>query len=249
MIATARHYATRGVAALAVLAAVALGIQSIRDHDRARNVFQQAIEAEPEDLRGLLPEIAAQRGRLRPDLERVEGDTSAPVRHRANARLLLHREQPTADRAAKLRARLAEAGPDEVALIRDTLATDPATARGDLLLSALRDDSSTDAARLRLACALAGLSPVDAEDWNPAAGALVRGPPRGRSSHAPPVAQAARPGARHPRAAAGGYLRRRGPRPDPAVHRRGGAGLGALGPARPGTARAMRSRGPSPRHR
>ena len=175
MNATARYYSTRGVAAMAVLAAVALGIQSIRAHDRARNVFQRAIAAEPENLRRLLPEIAAQRGRLRPDLERVEGDNSAPVRHRANACLLLHREQPTADRAAKLRARLAEAGPDEVALIRDTLAIDPATARGDLLLSALRDDSSMDPARLRVACALAGLSPVEAVDWTSAASALVRG--------------------------------------------------------------------------
>ena len=46
--ATARHYLTRGVAALAVLAAVALGIQSIRAHDRDRSVLQRAIEADPE---------------------------------------------------------------------------------------------------------------------------------------------------------------------------------------------------------
>jgi eukaryotic-like serine/threonine-protein kinase len=175
MAATARHHLTRGVAALAVLAAVTLGIRSIRAHDRARVVFQRAIEAEPQNLRGNLPEIAAQLGRLRPDLERVEGDTSASVRHLANAHLLLHREQPTADRAAKLRARLAEAGPDEVALIRETLAADPTTARSDLLLNTLRDESGADAVRLRVGCALAGLVPVDVEDWNPAASALVRG--------------------------------------------------------------------------
>jgi serine/threonine protein kinase/formylglycine-generating enzyme required for sulfatase activity len=175
MNATARYYSTRGVAALAVLAAVGLGVQSIRAHDRAGAVFQQAIEAQPENLRRFLPEIAAQRGQLRPDLERVEGDNSAPVRQRTNACLLLHREQPTADRAAKLRARLADAGPDEVVLIRESLASDAATARGDLLLNTLRDESSTDSARLRVACALAGLSPVKTEDWTPAASALVEG--------------------------------------------------------------------------
>ena len=100
MVAATRHYVTRGVAALAVLAAVALGVESIRERDRARNVLAQAIEAEPGILRGLLPEIAAHRGRFRPDLERVEGDNSAGIRQKANAVLLLHREQPTAERAA-----------------------------------------------------------------------------------------------------------------------------------------------------
>ena len=174
MIATARHYLTRGAAALAVLAAVALGLQSIRAHDQAHVVFQRAIAAEPESLRGLLAAIAAQGGRLRLDLERVEGDLLAPVRHRVNAGLVLHREQPTAERAARLRARLAEAGPDEVALIRDTLATDPATARGDLLLTTL-GESEMGPVRLRVACALAGLTSVKAEEWNPAANALVQG--------------------------------------------------------------------------
>ena len=175
MNATARYYSTRGVAALAVLAAVGLGVQTLRAHDRAGAVFQQALEAQPENLRRFLPEIAAQRGRLRTGLERIEGDKSAPVRHRTNACLLLHREQPTAQRAAKLRARLADAGPDEVALIRESLALDPATARGDLLLNMLLEESSTDSARLRVVCALAGLSPVKTEDWNPAASALVEG--------------------------------------------------------------------------
>jgi eukaryotic-like serine/threonine-protein kinase len=175
MNATARHYLTRGVAALAVLAAMTLGIQAIRAIDSARVVFRQVIATDPENLRGLLPEIDAQGGWLRSDLERVEGDASAVVGQRANARLLLHREQPNADRATKLRARLVEAGPEEVALIRETLAADPATARSDLLLSTLRDDSTIDSARLRVGCALAGLSPVQAEDWDPVATAVVQG--------------------------------------------------------------------------
>ncbi len=68
-----------------------------------------------------------------------------------------------------------EAGPEEVALIRDTLATDPATARSDLLLSRLRDDSASDRDRLHVACALAGVAPVEDKVWKTAAGALVRG--------------------------------------------------------------------------
>ena len=175
MFATARHYLTRGALALAVLAALALGIKSLRERDRAHDVLELAIAAEPEALRGLLPELAAQRGWLRPRLEQVEGDDSATVRRRANDVLLLHREQPTAKRAATLRARLLEAGPDEVALIRDTLAIDRDTARSDLLLSTLRDDSAEVAHRLRVACALVGLVPVENEVWKPVASHLVRG--------------------------------------------------------------------------
>jgi formylglycine-generating enzyme required for sulfatase activity len=180
MFATARHYLTRGALALAVLAALALGFVSIREGDRARErdrarVFQQAIAADAGTLRGLLPELAAQRGWLRPRLELVAGDALAADHYRANAVLLLHREQPTPERALGLRARLEKAGPDEVALIRDTLATDPATARGDLLLGTLRDNSATDATRLRAACALVGLGPVENEVWTPVAGDLVRG--------------------------------------------------------------------------
>jgi serine/threonine protein kinase/formylglycine-generating enzyme required for sulfatase activity len=172
---TARHHFTRSVAAVAVLAAMAWGFKSIREHDRDRGIFQQAIAAEPGTLRGLLPKIAAQLGRFRSELERVEGDASAKDRPRGNAVLLLHREQPTADRAAALRARLAQAGPDEVVLIRDALATDLGTSGSDLLLSSLRSDGATDSVRLRVACALAGLSPVKEEVWTPAASALVRG--------------------------------------------------------------------------
>ncbi len=175
MHAAGRHYSIRGALALAVLAALALGIQSVRERDRARNVLDLAIRAEPETLRGILPKIAAQRGRFRAELERVERDGSAPPRDQANAVLLLHREQPSAERAGALRARLLEAGPDEVALIREALATDPATAGSDLLLFTVRDDLATDANRLRAACALVGLAPVENEVWKPVASNLVRG--------------------------------------------------------------------------
>ncbi len=174
MHAAGRHYSIRGVAAMALLAALALGIQSVRERDRARNVLELAIRAEPETLRGLLPAIAAQRGRFRADLERVERDGSATPRHQANAVLLLHHQQPTVERARAPRARILEAGPDEVGLIRDALASDPATARSDLLLVALRDDSATDANRLRVACGLAGLAPLGNEVWTPVADDLVR---------------------------------------------------------------------------
>jgi formylglycine-generating enzyme required for sulfatase activity len=175
MLATTRHYATRGVAALAVIAAVALGIMSIRERDRARSVLELAIRAEPGILRGFLPEITAKRAHVRADLERVERDRAAPVRQRVNAVIMLHRERPTAERALALRARLLDAGPDEVGLIRDTLAGDPTTARGDLLLSTLRDNAAADAKRLRAASALAGLAPVAEDVWAAVAADLVRG--------------------------------------------------------------------------
>jgi serine/threonine protein kinase/formylglycine-generating enzyme required for sulfatase activity len=175
MAATARHYVTRGVAALAVLAAVALGFKSIRDHDRTHNVLRRAIEAEPEYLQERLSEVAAHFDWIRPELERVGRDTSDSVRHRANAVLLLHRAGPTKELAESLRARLCEAGPVEVGLIRDTLATDPATAGSDEFLSTLRDTSATDAVRLRAACALVGLPMVEDKDWESAASSLVRG--------------------------------------------------------------------------
>jgi formylglycine-generating enzyme required for sulfatase activity len=136
------------------------------------SAIEPACSSRPSRLRR---EIAVQQSWLRPRLERVEGDTSAADRHRANAVLLLHREQPTAERALGLRARLLKAGPDEVALIRDTLATDPATARSDLLLFTVRDDLATDANRLRAACALVGLAPVENEVWTGVASNLVRG--------------------------------------------------------------------------
>ena len=176
MRATTRHYLTRGAAAVALLAALALGIKGVRDHERAHDLSQRAIETEPENLRGLLPEIAEQFDRIRPDLERVEGDASAPVRHRAQRRLLLHRERPTSERAAALRARLVEASPDEVALIRDTLATDPATARSDLLFEHPRATTRPRTRyRLRVACALAGLRLWKTRSGQPSRSALVRG--------------------------------------------------------------------------
>jgi serine/threonine protein kinase/formylglycine-generating enzyme required for sulfatase activity len=180
MSAAARHYAMRGVAALAVLAAVGLGIKGLRDHDHARDLFERSLAAEPNVLQELLPAIAEQRDRFRADLERVENEApmnEAPImdRRRVNAILLLHRERPTAERAALLRARLADAGPDEVALIGETLATNPGTAGSDRLLAALRDDSAPDAYRLHVACALKRLVPVANKDWESAATALVRG--------------------------------------------------------------------------
>ncbi len=106
MRATARHYLTRGALALAVLAAAVVGVKSVLDRERARDLVQGAIEAEPESLRSLLPRITAQFSSIRADLERVEGDTSCTDRNRVNAALLLHRELPTEQRAQLLRERL-----------------------------------------------------------------------------------------------------------------------------------------------
>jgi serine/threonine protein kinase/formylglycine-generating enzyme required for sulfatase activity len=170
-----RHYLTKSAAALAILVALALGVMSIRDHLRARDIFQLAINSGPENVGKLLAEVRAHSGLLRRNLERVERDAGASSRERANATLLLHREQPTADRAARLRAQLVGAGVEEVELIRNTLATDPATAGGHILLNTLRDDSAADALRLRAACAFAGLVRVDDKLWEPPASALVRG--------------------------------------------------------------------------
>jgi eukaryotic-like serine/threonine-protein kinase len=184
---TARHYATRGALALAVVAsaatAAAVGV-SVLDTERARDLFHQAIVAEPENLRGLLPRITAQFGSIRADLERVEGDTSITDRNRVNAAILLHRELPTKERAEFLRGRLLTTSPAELAVIREALGRNPATAGGELLLHRLRDASLSDAVRLRAGCALAGLAKMADQDWELAGSALVRGILReDRSTH------------------------------------------------------------------
>ena len=120
-----------------------------------------------------LPRSAAHRDLLRPTLERLEKNTSAPRQDRDVAELLLYRDRPTLERAAALRSRLEAAGPDEVMVIRDTLAVQPRHAGIDDLRRVLKNESALPGARLRVACALAELAPDSTADWRPLAAPLA----------------------------------------------------------------------------
>ncbi|MFO0958387.1 MAG: formylglycine-generating enzyme family protein [Isosphaeraceae bacterium] len=75
--------------------------------------------------------------------------------------MLLHRDRPTAARAAALHERLHGARPDEVQLIREALAADPPTSGRDRLLGVLLDEAAADGDRLRAAWTLAAMPPAE----------------------------------------------------------------------------------------
>ena len=178
MRATARHYLTRGVAALAVLAAVALGIKSVRDRDRAESRLRTRHQVRAPEPAGTLPEIAAHRDRVRLDLERVEGDNRPRYRDRVNAVLLFHRERPTASAPRVLRAGWARPARMRLRLIRDVLADRPRDGRQrSALEQALRDDS----ARMRSGSASRACWRV-LRRWRTRSGSLPPAPWSGASS-------------------------------------------------------------------
>jgi serine/threonine protein kinase/formylglycine-generating enzyme required for sulfatase activity len=174
MRATARYYLARVAMVVAMLAALFLVFNNVRDGERAASLLERALKSDARELASLSPDLSAYRNRLRDGLERAEGNASAPPRERAVAAILLHRDRPSTRLAGVLRARARAAGPDEVALIRDALAADPSTAGADALHRTLFDDSEPDGARLRAACLLAGLGPIERDDWARASDTLTR---------------------------------------------------------------------------
>jgi serine/threonine protein kinase/formylglycine-generating enzyme required for sulfatase activity len=174
MIATAdRGYATGAAVVMILVAAFWFGIQAVRDHERASATLGRALKADFRNVPDLYPDLATYRDRIRHDLERIESDGSAPARDREMALLLLHRDLPTADRALGLRKRSRVAGPEEIALIRDALASNPATA-GEADLKRLVLEAEDPAVHLRAAAVLAIQRQADLETWGPAAGSLVQ---------------------------------------------------------------------------
>ncbi|MFI5459033.1 MAG: protein kinase [Isosphaerales bacterium] len=172
MSAAARHYFTRGAAAIAIAAALGWAAYFIRDRERADAALGRALKADYQNLQGLVPELAVHSGTLRPTLEGLERSASAPLHDREVAEVLLYRDRPTRERAAALRARLPAAQPDEVMVVRESLAAHPEHAGIDELNRVLRDESAEPGARLRVACVLVALAPASASDWSAIAAPL-----------------------------------------------------------------------------
>ncbi len=236
MRAATRHHLTRTVAALTLIGAVSFVFKHVLDGERAAAVLGRALNADYQKLSGMLPEVDSYMDRLRPQIERLEHDPKASDRDRGVALLLLHRDRPASARAAALRSRLREAGPDEVSLIRDTLAAHPSDSGVAELRIDLFDESEPLAARLRRisrgapwrASDPSGTPTIEARGPRPGTGAGRRGPPDRPSlagstrSRWPPgvlVTQYRR---------SDSFARSRpGPRPQQSVRRGGGPGRSA----------------------
>jgi len=172
MWAAARHHVRRGAAAVAIVLALSWAVYLIRDRDRADAALGRAMKADYPNLQGMVVELGAHSGVLRPTLERLEHDASEPPHYRDVAAILLYRDRPTAERAAFLRARLLAARPDELLVVRDSLAAHPEHAGLGELRRVLRDESAEPGARLRVACGLVAFEPVSASDWRAIAAPL-----------------------------------------------------------------------------
>jgi formylglycine-generating enzyme required for sulfatase activity len=157
MRAAGRHYVSRAALAAVVIAAVGYAILVVRDRERADAALARALKADYQNLPELIPGLSAFSSHLRPTLEALEGNRSAPPHDRGVAEILLYRDRPTRSRAEALRRRLLVAQPDEAMSIRDALAKHPEHAGFDELRRVLADESAEPPARLRAAAALAAL--------------------------------------------------------------------------------------------
>ena len=102
-----------------------------------------ALAADFTNLPDLLPELALHRALIRPKLETLDANPRATRPHDCEvAGILLYRDQPTPQRAAFLRERLAVARPDEVEVIRQALAVHPNLAGTEQLRQVLVDETA-----------------------------------------------------------------------------------------------------------
>jgi eukaryotic-like serine/threonine-protein kinase len=176
MRAATRRQLQRAGLALVVVAGLAIGGLFLRDQIHSAALLRQALNADFRHLPELLPEVAAQRHRLRGELERLEGDARATPREREVATVLLFSDTPTPERARLLREHLRDAEPEELVVLRDALLAHPEHAGRDQLWKVVLDDNEDPRARLarlRCACVLTGLDP-DADGWGDAAPAVAR---------------------------------------------------------------------------
>jgi serine/threonine protein kinase/formylglycine-generating enzyme required for sulfatase activity len=174
--ATARHYISRGAAAVVLVAVLALGAVAVRHRDNARALWTAARSAGDLRLQALIPELEPYQSLLVRNLEATEG--SVPAAERAHERevagILLYRFAPTAARGRYLRELLLVApGPDRVELIRDALAAHPERAGTEALWQNVADSSAEPGQRLRTAAALAQLEP-DQPGWSAAGPVAAR---------------------------------------------------------------------------
>jgi formylglycine-generating enzyme required for sulfatase activity len=168
-----RYFAIRALAAIGIIAAVGFAVASSRSRERALNSLQTARTADFARLPNLLDNLSAHVSYLRPNLEQLENADSGSQQDREVATLVLHRDQPTPERAKALRTWLLTAVVDEVRLIGDALAEHPAHAGLTELRLVPLDESASPRARLRAACVLARLEPASADSMRSAAAPLV----------------------------------------------------------------------------
>lgn len=164
MRAATHHYVVRGLAAWILIAAIAAMGLTMRERVVASSRLESAINADYPNLPSLITALEPYRSRVIDDLERRTFDLKSRERNRDVAKIILHHFAPDRDRAASLRNRLLVAAPDELNVIRGTLAEHPDLSGSDLLWPVADDANTEHGKRLRAACALAQLDPKHA-NW------------------------------------------------------------------------------------
>jgi serine/threonine protein kinase/formylglycine-generating enzyme required for sulfatase activity len=172
--ATTRHYLKRGAAAAALLVALAVGGQAIRDREVASSRLQQAVLADYGKLPALIPGLDPYRALVIRDLEAYERDGRTPDHDRVVAGVLLYRFAPTPARGDFLREHLLAASePDELELLRSALVAEPRHAGTAALWQVVFDEGAEPGRRLRAAAALAQLAQLEPKDQRWAAAGRI----------------------------------------------------------------------------
>jgi eukaryotic-like serine/threonine-protein kinase len=163
MRAATRRHLSRLAAALGLAAALALAARELEVRSRSSSLLDQALKADFRSLPGLIAEADAHRGAHLDRLRALEDDPKATPREREVAAILLYRASPTERGAERLRARLRDAEPEELAVIREALAAHPERAGVAAIRARALDEGEAPGPRLRAACALARLDPNGAD--------------------------------------------------------------------------------------
>jgi serine/threonine protein kinase/formylglycine-generating enzyme required for sulfatase activity len=162
MRAASRYYTVRTLAVSAMLATLTWTAWMVNEQWTATSQLQLVLKADVRNIPALLPDLDSYRSRIIGELERLE---TGPARPRAS--VILYRYKPTAQRAAFLRERLISASPEEHSLITTALEAQPGVSEFGELWKLARDENSEPGHRLRAACALAQLEPLNAS-WTDA---------------------------------------------------------------------------------
>jgi serine/threonine protein kinase/formylglycine-generating enzyme required for sulfatase activity len=174
MRAAARHYLLRAGGALVVLVLGLLALQVVRERVRSGNLLQQALQADVRNLSALFDQIDSHLPALRGRLVGMEKATAVSEHHRDVALLLLYRDRPTPDRAARLTTRAMTFEPETLATLLEVLARHPEYVDREGLRRTVQSAEGEPSARLRAACVLVALGDDRSTNWVPAAPALAR---------------------------------------------------------------------------
>jgi formylglycine-generating enzyme required for sulfatase activity len=172
MRAAAWHYLVRVLVIAAALGVLGVLAVSARDRIEAKERFDLVRTAKLATLTELFPKLDPFHVRLVPMLAALEASPDTDPLQRAVATALLHRYEPTEQRAQAIRARLLRADPDELALERAALAAHPDRAGIGPLWALASDPGAHPSEQLRAAAALAALDPAAAQ-WRAVAPSVV----------------------------------------------------------------------------